>query len=58
MDKWEVLIEECKIADVFSEESFLKKRFGASVRVIDVDGAYIAPGLIDTHIHGFQGHGT
>ncbi|HET7839116.1 MAG TPA: N-acetylglucosamine-6-phosphate deacetylase, partial [Rectinemataceae bacterium] len=26
--------------------------------ILDVGGAYIAPGLIDTHIHGFAGFGT
>lgn len=53
-----VLIEDGKIEDVFSESRFEKKHFGSDVKVYDVGGAYIAPGFIDTHIHGFNGHGT
>lgn len=53
-----VLIENGMIEDVFSERRFKTKRFNSDVRIIDVDGACIAPGLIDTHIHGFRGHGT
>ncbi len=58
MEKCGVLIEDGKIGDVFSESRFLKKKFSDSVRIIDVEGAFIAPGLIDTHIHGFNGNGT
>ncbi|AEE17438.1 N-acetylglucosamine-6-phosphate deacetylase [Treponema brennaborense] len=58
MEKCAVLIEDGKIADVFSQKRFEQKRFASKVRLIDVEGAYIAPGLIDTHIHGFNGHGT
>lgn len=53
-----VLIENGVIEDVFSERRFKTKRFNSDVRIIDVGGACIAPGLIDTHIHGFRGHGT
>lgn len=53
-----VLIENGMIEDVFSERRFKTKRFNSDVRIIDVEGACIAPGLIDTHIHGFRGHGT
>ncbi len=58
MEKCAILIEDGKIADVFSQKRFEKKRFGADVRLFDVDGAYISPCFIDTHIHGFNGHGT
>ncbi len=53
-----VYIRDGKIADIFSERRFLTKRFDSDVRIIDVDHAFIAPGLIDTHIHGFAGFGT
>jgi len=53
-----VYVKDGKIEDVFSERRFLKKRFSSDVRIIDADRAYIAPGLIDTHIHGFAGFGT
>jgi N-acetylglucosamine-6-phosphate deacetylase len=43
----------------FSAKSvFSKKTFSPDIKIIDVMGNYIAPGLIDTHIHGFKGHGT
>ncbi|MCQ2584406.1 MAG: N-acetylglucosamine-6-phosphate deacetylase [Treponema sp.] len=53
-----VLIEDSRIVEVFSEERFAKKQFGPDVQCIDVKGNYILPGLIDTHIHGFRGHGA
>lgn len=58
MEKCAVLIEDGQIADVFSQKRFEQKKFSASTKVYNVEGAYIAPGFIDTHIHGFKGHGT
>lgn len=58
MDNCAILIEDGKIADVFSEERFKQKVFSDDTEIIDVHGSYISPGLIDTHIHGFKGHGT
>jgi N-acetylglucosamine-6-phosphate deacetylase len=58
MEHCSVLIEDGKIADVFSEHRFEQKRFGAGVTIIDVDSAVVAPGFIDTHIHGIGGFGT
>ncbi|MGL4986841.1 MAG: N-acetylglucosamine-6-phosphate deacetylase, partial [Treponemataceae bacterium] len=53
-----VLLEDGKIADVFTEKRFLQKKLSADTRIIDVEGSFISPGLIDTHIHGFGGFGT
>ena len=53
-----VLIQENKIIDVFNEELFEHKKFPTGTRYIDLKGAYVAPGLIDTHIHGIGGFGT
>ncbi|CEM62696.1 N-acetylglucosamine-6-phosphate deacetylase [Treponema phagedenis] len=53
-----VLLQDGKIEDVFSERRFQTRHFNADVRIIDVQGAFIAPGFIDTHIHGFAGYGT
>ena len=53
-----VYIKDGKIEDVFTERRFLNKRFSSDVRIIDTGHSYIAPGLIDTHIHGFAGFGT
>ncbi len=58
MENCSVYIQDGKIEDVFSEKRFQQKHFDASVRIFDVEGAYIVPGLIDTHIHGFAGFGT
>ncbi len=53
-----VLVEDGKIKDVFSEARYESKCFADDVQIIDAAGCYITPGLIDTHIHGFKGHGT
>lgn len=53
-----VLIKDYKIIDVFNETRFHQKHFKDSVTFIDINGAYIAPGFIDTHIHGIGGYGT
>jgi N-acetylglucosamine-6-phosphate deacetylase len=58
MDRCSVLVEDGRVADVFSERRFAQKHFESEVRIIDVGGAYISPGFIDTHIHGFGGFGT
>ena len=53
-----VLIKQNKIVDVFNEDRMSKKIFKADTYFIDVKGAYVAPGFIDTHIHGVGGYGT
>lgn len=58
MEHCAVLVEGGVIADVFSQRRFEQKRFSTDVTLIDAAGNYIAPGLIDTHIHGFGGFGT
>jgi len=58
MEKCAILIEDGLITDVFSQKRFESKRYGKETVIIDVNGAYIAPGFIDTHIHGFGGYGT
>ncbi|MDR0670015.1 MAG: N-acetylglucosamine-6-phosphate deacetylase [Treponema sp.] len=58
MEHCAVLVENGLVADVFSRRRFDQKRFGAGTRIVDVAESYIAPGFIDTHIHGFGGYGT
>ncbi len=53
-----VLIKQNKIVDVFNEDRLNSKVFKADTSFIDAHGAYVAPGFIDTHIHGFGGYGT
>lgn len=58
MENCAVVINDGTIEDVFSEERFRQHEFSSKDTLIDVKGSYIAPGFIDTHIHGFKGHGT
>lgn len=53
-----VYVKNNKIADVFNEERFAKKRFAPDVKIINVNKAFVAPGFIDTHIHGIGGFGV
>ena len=58
-EKAAILIKDTKIVDIFNEDRFEKKQkqFPTNTHYIDVKGSYISPGFIDTHIHGFAGHG-
>jgi N-acetylglucosamine-6-phosphate deacetylase len=58
MEQCSALIENGVITDVFSNRRFDRKHFDLNTTIIDVNGAYIAPGFIDTHIHGIGGVGT
>jgi N-acetylglucosamine-6-phosphate deacetylase len=58
MEHCAVLIEDGVISDVFSQNRFDRRQFAPNVRIMDMDGAYVAPGFIDTHIHGIGGYGT
>ena len=58
MERCAVLVEDGIISDVFSQKRFEKRRFESDVHLVDAEGAYIAPGFIDTHIHGIGGYGT
>jgi N-acetylglucosamine-6-phosphate deacetylase len=58
MEHCAVLIEDGVISDVFSQKRFEKQQFNNDIRLVNVEGACIAPGFIDTHIHGFGGYGT
>ena len=58
MENCAVYIKNNRIADVFSERRFLQKQFNPKVKIINVEGAYVAPGFIDSHIHGIGGYGT
>jgi len=58
MEHCAVLTEDGFISDVFSQKRLEQLNLDSSVDFIDVNGAYIAPGFIDTHIHGIGGYGT
>ena len=53
-----VYIKNSQIADVYNEKRFKQKVFSPKVKIIDVKGAYVMPGMIDTHIHGIGGKGA
>ncbi len=53
-----IYIENGEIGDVISLKRFHEKKISADALVYDVGGAWIAPGFIDSHIHGFGGYGT
>ena len=48
--------EDGRIADVFSMSDFDISKYG-SCDTLDVQGRFVTPGLIDTHIHGIGGFG-
>lgn len=51
--------EDGTISDVFRMKRLEEQEYDPeNTTLIDVEGAYIVPGLIDTHIHGIGGHGT
>jgi N-acetylglucosamine-6-phosphate deacetylase len=58
MERCAVLVEDGLVTDVFSTKRFSQKRFRPETQIIDVNEAIIAPGFIDTHIHGIGGWGT
>ncbi|MDR1802212.1 MAG: amidohydrolase family protein, partial [Treponema sp.] len=58
MERCAVLVEDGYVTDVFSTKRFSQKRFSPETQIIDVNEAIIAPGFIDTHIHGIGGWGT
>ena len=58
MENCAVLAEDGFVSDVFSERRFKQRSFNPKDLIIDVEGAYIAPGFIDTHVHGTGGYGT
>ncbi len=53
-----VYIKNSQIADVYNEQRFKQKEFSSKIEIIDVNGGYIMPGFIDTHIHGIGGKGA
>lgn len=53
-----ILVNNNRIIDVLNESRLTKKKLPQDTCYIDVEGAYISPGFIDTHVHGTGGFGT
>ena len=58
MEKCSILTEDGIIREILSNRRFEEKRREPGSKVIDINGAFIAPGFIDTHIHGIHGIGA
>jgi len=58
MERCAVLVEDGLVSDVFSQRRFEQRSFPPGASLIDMEGAFIAPGFIDTHVHGSGGYGT
>ena len=50
--------QEGRIADVFCMDDLDKAKYGKDVVVLDAEGRLVAPGVVDTHIHGIRGFST
>lgn len=53
-----VLVENGSIVDIFNITRMSQKKFPEGTQFFDLEGAILAPGFIDTHIHGFCGYGV
>jgi len=54
-----VLVYDTRIIGVFSQSEYtLFKETHESIEEIDAHGAYVTPGFIDVHIHGYKGFDT
>ncbi|MDR2402654.1 MAG: N-acetylglucosamine-6-phosphate deacetylase [Spirochaetaceae bacterium] len=58
MEHCAVLLQDGMVGDVFSKKRLEQRHLPPDTLLIDVNEACIAPGFIDTHIHGFGGYGT
>ena len=53
-----LVMEDDHVVDVISRARFQKRTWAPGTVIIDLDGLNLAPGFIDTHIHGLHGYGT
>lgn len=58
LEEGALIIEDAHIQDVVSMSRLKKKSFPSETKIIDLHGLSIAPGFIDTHIHGLAGFDT
>jgi N-acetylglucosamine-6-phosphate deacetylase len=53
-----LIIEGEQLSDIVSEERLKRKSLPENCQFIDLKGALVAPGYIDTHVHGCFGYDT
>ncbi len=58
LHKGAVVVKGGKIDNVLNKERFDKEEIPPDAKVYDLQGKTLAPGFVDTHIHGFDGVGT
>ena len=58
LKKSSVIITDGKINDVISNDRFKKVNLPSDTAMYYLNGSYITPGFIDTHIHGIGGYDT
>jgi len=58
LHKSAVVIKDGKIDNVLNKERFEEEEIPSDAKVYDLQGKILAPGFVDTHIHGFEGVGT
>jgi N-acetylglucosamine-6-phosphate deacetylase len=58
LPKSTVIIHDGKIEDVITNERFKKRQLPKDASIYYLNGANIASGFIDTHIHGLHGYDT
>jgi len=58
LPKSTVIIHDGKIEDVITNERFKKRQIPKDASIYYLNGSNIAPGFIDTHIHGLHGYDT
>ena len=58
MEKSSVLIENGTITGVLSDRHALQKPISPETESINAEGAFIAPGFIEAHCHGYGGYAT
>ncbi|MGL1890790.1 MAG: N-acetylglucosamine-6-phosphate deacetylase [Spirochaetaceae bacterium] len=58
IDNGAVIIKDDQIFDVVGTERLNKLTLERDTQIIDLNGAILTAGFIDTHIHGLHGYGT
>jgi len=58
LDDSAIIIIDGKISDVMNEKRFKQRTWPKDMKVYDMEGSWVSPGFVDTHIHGIHGFDT